>query len=642
VANPDPRLIESRKLLDTDPAKAGEIADVLIEEEVELTNARLVKGLSMMKTGQLMEAGDFFLSHGEDAGEFYINAAAAYRQAGEEKSEIGALTQLLALVNPAHEASYQRLANWAKEHKEWLLARKAFYVLFEIDPTNFFTVFSLAVACKELRQFEQGVTYYLKAVEMTDDPKSRAGAYSHIAGIYKDSGQQEKARTYFEKTYEDDPTPNACSNLIMHMQYMYSVDLQEFYDKCREYNDRFLHDMVRYQHPLKALDPGKAQTGLRIGFMSGDFIGHSLVHLMLEPIKRLAEVAPQHTLTCYHNRDVEDSFSEQYKAAVHQWVNVKKMSDDEVAERIYSEDNIDVLVDLAGHTAGNRLPVFGRKPAPVQVGWISGMMTPPAIETINYFMTDPHIRPESAKRICAEKLIDLPSTCTYFPAHEAPEVGPLPADRNGYVTFGSFNNPCKISDPVLSLWASCLRKVSNSRIHIKVYGKDHERSIRAKLRKLGIADNRVTYIYNLPSTQAVMAYVTEKLDIFLDTFPCAGMLTSAESMWMGCPVVTLYGDTFLHNQSWTLIAQAGLQDELGATSTEQFVERVEALCDNFSRLREIRSTIRERMGATAVRDPLKLATCIIKGIEWTWEDWCNSRKPLQRLSLYGDVPRAVM
>lgn len=636
-------LYDARSLLDSDPAEAERRLDKLIDDGVELAEATLAKGIAILNRGDPAGAAEFFMNCGLNHPGTYVNAAVAYARVSNTTKEMEALTKLLDFPGyREHENSFRRLASWAFNNKSWHTAYRALKVVFEIDSNDYGVVSCLAQACSELKKYKECITYALKGIEGTEDQYRISGMHALMAGVYKNIGEQQRARFYFNQVYAAQRSTDTASNLIMHMQYTHGVSMEEFYSQCREYSARFLRNMPRFQFGFDRLQHVKADTGLRIGWVSGDFVAHSLANLMLEPFRRFKALGAQHTHICYCSREPEreDKFSEKFKDCVDIWRNVHGKSDLETAKEIYA-DNVDVLIDLAGHTAYNRLPVFGYKPAPVQMGWISGMMTPPAIETIHYFFTDKWMRPKGSENICAETLIELPAAYTYFPLAEAPAVAPLPADRKGYITFGSFNNPCKISDAVLDLWTRSMHAVPNSRIEIKVYSRDHERALQKQLRERGIDDSRVKYMYQFPKTEDLMQHYTEEIDIVLDTFPCSGCLTSAEAMWMGVPVMTLVGDTFLHNQTWTIVNQIGLADELGDTEEDGFVDKVSKLCENRPRLREIRKGLRDLMEMAPIRDPEAIANGLLRGIEHAWRDWCDHKQPLQRLQLYGGLPRVM-
>lgn len=605
-----------------------------------MVTAKLMKGVTLLREGKVSEAAQYLVEQGNihRSPEFFVNAAVCYGRLGEERREYMALAALLDIKSPGSnisEAPFLRLSELGMELKQWDVVRRALYILVDrynhsSDPV---VLEQLANACKQSNKLDQAVMYFTRLFTLVDE--SRKGQiHGVLAGVWKDLGEQQHAVEHFRRSHELNlRSPPPCSNLIMCMQYTHGVTLQQFYDQCSEYSVRFLRHLPRYQFDQDRLDPSKADRGLRIGFMSADFIAHSLTNLMMEPFRMLKVLGSHHTYYCYHSREREDNWSEQYKESVDHWRNVHALSDDELAKQI-NDDQIDILVDLAGHTAGNRLPVFGRRPAPVQAGWISGMMTPSAISTINYFFTDEWMTPPSAAQVCREQLINLPAAYTYFPmaGDETPDIGPLPADRNGYVTFGSFNNPCKISPAVVEAWAAAMRKVRGSHIHIKVYADGQGQLLTREFARRGISGDRIHFIStSLPKTTDVMQYYSDKIDMVLDTFPCAGCLTSAEAMWMGSPVMTMVGDTFLHRQTWTILNQLGMQDELGAHTVDEFAERAAAYVSDRNKLREFRNTIRSKMGAAPIRQPEKIAQGLVNGFREMWLDWTSYRAGLPQL-----------
>ncbi len=632
----DPRLGEARALTDSGRYDdAMSLFQALLSEGKHLPNAHMGVGVVLLKQEKYAEAAAYFMGCGVDSYEFYLNASTAYEKAGDEDKQYEALKRLLTTRQRQFDFPYRKLAVLAEARKDLTVVYETLLLAFEFDGDDFAVCFKLAETCKKLGKHKQALTFALKAAECrNDDPDLVGGIDGFIAGLYKDCGELDKGLKYFRDCYEAKRDFNAASNLIMSMQYTHGIDLKEFYAQCKEYSDRFLRYLRRYTFALERLDPEKAKKGLRIGFSSGDFVRHSLANLLLEPTKRFKEVAPQHTyiLYCYREPEKEDDVSEQYKSAVDIWRNVFGKTHAEIAKLIH-EDEVDVLVEIAGHTAYNILPTFGYKPAPVQVSWVSGMMTPPAIETINYFMTDQWIRPDCAEEVCFEKLFNLPAAYCYFPLADAPELNPeLPADRKGHITFASLNNPCKLNDETLRVYATCLKNVPDSKLFLKVYSNSTEKKIRIKMASFGISGDRLGFVYYFPKTEDMMRYYTEEVDIVLDTWPCAGCLTSAEAMWMGPPVITYYGETFLHRQSWTILNQIGLP-ELGSNELEGFCAAAIELAKDRSRLRDIRKSIRDKMKAAPIRDPLGMARGVISSLEGAWEDWCISRQPLADLRI---------
>lgn len=632
---PDPRLVQAKRLSASgDYTAAMELFSRLIHEKKSLPEAHLGIGVALIRQHLYEKAGDYLRDCGQDFAEIHMNAASAYASAGNAEEEYAALKRVVRTRHRQRvfEAPYRSAAQAAVSRKDWATAYEALQLLFEMLADDLSIVTQLGNVCREMGWKKQATAYYLKAFELTEDPTVRASLHAGLAGIYKDAGEQDQALNHFGEAHRLLQTSNSGSNRIMFAQYHHATDLRRFYQLCREYSAAFLHYTPHFRHPRQRLDPERAKTGLRIGFMSGDWKAHALTNLLLEPFKRLREVSV-HQFYIYSEVEegLEDEYTSSYREAVHHWRRTHGVSNQQVAQMIY-DDQIDVLVDLAGHTALNRLPVFGYKAAPVQAGWVSGMMTPSALETVNYFMTDQWMRPPSAADVCYEQMYDLPSAYCYFPITDAPDIAPLPADRAGHVTFGSFNNPCKLHDQTIETWAQILRKVPQSRLVIKVLSVGTPQRIKNQMLALGVTPDRLDFVGALPGADDVMRYYTEKIDIVLDTWPCTGCLTSAEALWMGCPIITLVGDTFLHRQTWTIYNQIGLTD-LGVDTPEAYIDKTVELARDRPRLRELRQTLRDRMENAPIRQPTLVAKGVTDACEHFWLDWCHSRESLWGLSL---------
>lgn len=595
--------------------------------------ARLGYGATLLKANRPQEAGDFFLEQKEGLPEYMLNAAIAFQRLKQPGKELIALARLLPRATEAHAQQMSRLLQLAKGQQAWAVAKEAARKLYTWFPGDVDIRVQLALMCRDSKCYEEAIPILLELLQaVKDDDHRRAGLHSCLAGVYKDVGQQTESLRHFRASYDAEPSSSGLSNLIMMSQYSHGVTLAQFYDTCAAYSRRYLRPLPKYVHPVADAYVEKAQLGLSIGFVSGDFTSHSLAHLLLEPFKRLKAVGPQHTFSVWNSREHRegDVFEKAYLDAVHFSHNIHGM-DDAAAAKLIHDNHVDVLVDISGHTALNRLPVFGRRPSPVQAGWVCGMMTPAGVEDINYFFTDRFARPESAGGVCREKLFLLPSAYTYFPLQKpVPDVAPLPAEKNGYVSFGSLNNPCKLSPAVLSLWAECLREVPESVIKIKTFNKETGRQLQKFFADKGVAAHRVVPVLPLPSQTDVLRYYTTEIDIVLEPFPCAGCLTTAEAMWMGCPAVARVMDTFLSRQSVALLAYSQLE-HLAAATDQAYVAQAVWLSADVKRLAEIRGGLRARLTASPIRDPVAVAQGVVSACEAAWVDWCASvakRPPL--------------
>ena len=253
----------------------------------------------------------------------------------------------------------------------------------------------------------------------------------------------------------------------------------------------------------------------------------------------LGEVDRRHVaLIAYPTINKTDDLTERIRPYFSKWQPLVGLSDEEAAKRIH-EDGVHILIDLAGHTAGNRLPVFAYKPAPVQVTWL-GYFATTGVKEIDYILGDPYVTPEREADHFVEKIWALPETyCCFSPPVGAPEVNPLPALSNGYVTFGCFNNLAKVNERVIELWGRVLQAVPGSKLMLKTKALADEavrKRITEQFQAQGVAPDRLILEGPAPRVELLGAY--GRVDIALDPFPYPGGTTSAEALWMGVPVLT--------------------------------------------------------------------------------------------------------
>ncbi|MEO5375313.1 MAG: tetratricopeptide repeat protein [Alphaproteobacteria bacterium] len=364
-------------------------------------------------------------------------------------------------------------------------------------------------------------------------------------------------------------------------------------------------------------DPGRR---LRIGYVSPDFREHS-VACFIEPV--LAAHDPRQVETvCYADVPVPDAVTVRLRGLAHHWRDLRGMSNRQVAALV-REDGIDILVDLAGHTADNRLPVFAQRPAPLQVTWIGypGTTGCPAIDVrFTDALADP---PGAADALHTERLVRLPhGFLCYRPPDDAPEpaAGP-PAEAAP--TFGCFNNLAKVNDGVVAVWAALLAQVPGARLVLKSaqladVGQCAE--TRTRFAEHGVDPDRLDLVGRVASRRDhFLAY--GRVDVALDPFPYAGVTTTCESLWMGVPVVTLAGRTHAARVGVSLLTRVGLAD-LIAADEDHYVAIAAALVRDRTRLRSLRPGLRSRLAASPLGDA-GLFTRALEGVyREMWRAWC--------------------
>lgn len=299
-----------------------------------------------------------------------------------------------------------------------------------------------------------------------------------------------------------------------------------------------------------------------------------------------------------------------------------RLSDEALARQIH-DDGIDILLDLSGHTANNRLPVFAWKPAPIQAAWL-GYFATTGVETIDYLIADPWTLPETEEICFTEKIWRLPETRLCFtPPNVDVPVAPLPALASGHITFGSFNNLAKMNDEVVALWARVLSSVPGSRIFLMAKQLDEtavRQSVIARFATHNINTARLILEVPVPRAEYLAAY--HHVDIALDPFPFTGGTTSAEALWMGVPVLTLAGERFLSCQGIGLLMNGGLPEWIAADA-DDYVVRAVSHAGDLQRLATLRNGLRQQVLASPIFDAPRFARHFEAALRGMWAQWCN-------------------
>ena len=462
-------------------------------------------------------------------------------------------------------------------------------------------------------------TAYREAIRLRPDD---ARARSNLGIALKDLGQLDEALAELRRAVASAPAiPEIRSNMILGLHYAADADARAILDECRRW-DRAHGEPLRAAIAPANNDPSPERP-LRLGFVSADLRLLS-VAFFLTPLLE-AHDAERFHVTGYATSVQADAVTERLKRCCRDWRVLAGLSDDEAARRI-RDDRIDILVDLSGHTAGNRLPVFARKPAPVQVTYL-GLTATTGLSAIDYRLTDALVDPPGAESFCSEKLVRLPDTAWCFaPLTGSPDTGPLPALERGCVTFGSYNNIAKLTPRVLGLWARVLRAVAGSRLQLASAAfrtAEPAQRIRRFLADCGIGPERIELLRDEPIRLRHLER-HRSLDIALDTFPFQGMTTTFLALWMGVPVVSLAGRDHMTRVGSSILSNAGLP-ELAASSHDAYVEAAARLASDLPALSALRAALRPRLQQSALMDAPRFARNVEAAYRRMWRDWCAAR-----------------
>ncbi|MBS0337844.1 MAG: tetratricopeptide repeat protein [Proteobacteria bacterium] len=444
-------------------------------------------------------------------------------------------------------------------------------------------------------------------------------AYTGLGNALRDQGRVDAAQASFRAALElDAGDRDARDNLLLSLNYTDRHTRAEVYAEHLEWARRHVPPEGARQPRANIPDPGRR---LRIGYVSGDFRRHSVAYF-IEPVLARHDRS-SFEVTCYSNVALPDQMTAHLMRLADHAREISGLGDAEAAQLVRT-DGIDILVDLAGHTAGHRLGVFALKPAPVQATYL-GYPNTTGLAAVDWRITDVHADPPGdGDEFHSERLLRLPKTFLCFqPPAEAPEVQPPPSLKNGFVTFGSFNVLPKVTPEVIRAWSLLLGRVPGSRLLLKALGLGDAGSraqMLAAFARHGVAADRVTVLPLEGSLRDHLARYHE-MDIALDPFPFNGTTTTLEALWMGVPVVAIAGDRHSARVGSSILANAGLR-ELVARDADEYVALAAALAADGARLAALRLAMRDRVAASPLRDPAGFVRDLEGAYREVWARWC--------------------
>ena len=476
---------------------------------------------------------------------------------------------------------------------------------------------NLGNALRDKSQWQDAVVAYRAALALAPD---FAAAHNNLGGALKDQGRLAEAIAAYRASIAHKPDFAAAhSNLVFSMNYDAAATQQTIFAESRAWHESHAAALGRRAPGhANARDP---ERRLRVGYVSPDFREHSVAYF-LEPLIAAHDRAAFEVF-CYAQVARPDQRTERFRGLADTWRSTVGMTDADLATAV-REDRIDILVDLAGHTGGNRLLAFARRPAPVQLSWL-GYPNTTGTEAIDARLTDAIADPPGpSDALHSETLVRLPNGfLCYAPTADAPAIGAPPARSTGHVTFGSFNALAKITPAVVAAWARILLGVPGSRLVIKS-GPLADAATRARylemLAAAGVDAGRVDLRAWIDARSGHLgAYAN--IDIGLDPFPYNGTTTTCEALWMGVPVVTLAGDRHAGRVGASLLTRIGLA-ELVADTTDGYVETAVHFAGDLDGLPARRLALRDRMMSSPLCDAAGFARDVEAAYRAMWRRWC--------------------
>lgn len=536
--------------------------------------------------------------------------AESHHQLGNLLKSLGRLSEATAALReatrlaPAHAPAWLNLGVALLDADQPAAAIDAFRRALALEPTRPEAHNILGVALLAAGRLADSRAALAEALRLRP---GYAAAHDNLGRLARAEGRLADAVTHYRAALAAKSDPATHSNLLLALNYL-DLPPEEIFAEHRAWH-------ACYAAPLcpqpstpdsQPQTPNSACAGrrLRIGYLSPDFAHHAVAYF-IEPVLA-AHDRTRVEIFCYANVRSPDAVTARLRALAEHWRDIAPL-DDEAAAALIRADTLDLLIDLAGHTARHRLLVLARRPAPVQATWI-GYPNTTGLDAVDYRLTDAVSDPPGeTERYHTEKLVRLPTTFSlYQPDPTAPSVNALPAATTGAVTFGSFNNFAKLSPATLALWAQILRAVPGSRLLLKSRGLG-DPGVAARLRSVfsdtGVDPARLALDgTELPVADHLALY--HGVDLALDPFPYNGTTTTCEALWMGVPVVTLAGRTHVARVGASLLTHTGLTDWVAPTPGDYLALAARAAAD-LPHLAELRRTLRDRLRASPLCDALR-------------------------------------
>ena len=607
------------------------------------------------------------ISINRNAAVYHSNLGIALKNLGRINAAVASYGAALC-IKPDYAEAYSNLGNALKDTGRLDDAVKSYCTALVIKPDYAEAHSNLGVALKDLGRINAAIASYSAALSIKPD---YAEAYSNLGNALRDLGRIDAAIASHSTALRIKPdyaeahsnlgnalmdlgcldaavasysaaqrikrdSAEAQSNLLLALNYHAKLSSEEIFAAHRRWGES-CGAMARANHANNR-DPTRR---LRVGYVSPDFFRHSAAYFF-EPLLREHD-RQTFEVYCYAEVSHPDAVTERLRSLADHWRSTVGVPDGTLARQI-TEDKIDILVDLAGHTSKNRLPVFALKPAPLQVSWL-GYPNTTGLAAIDYRLVDAITDPEgeSTPSHATEQLLRLADGfLCYAPPTDAPNPAPPPSAGAGFVTFGSFNNPAKLSDATLDAWAALLRALPSARLLLKgrPFADASTRTLfQARFSDLGVVPERLTLLGHLPDPVAHLE-LYNKIDVALDPFPYNGTTTTCEALWMGVPVVTLAGNRHAGRVGASLLTRIGMTD-LIASSTETYIDIAITLAGDTAHLMELRQNLRGRCATSTLCDAPAFARKMEATYRDLWRSYCttsNQSAIVRRLHIGGLVP----
>jgi protein O-GlcNAc transferase len=521
-------------------------------------------------------------------------------------------------LNPNYAQAFSNLGNTLKELNRFSEAELCYREALRLRPDLAEVHNNLGITLRSLGQLNGAIASYREALRLKPN---NAQTYNNLGNALKDLGNTEEAIACYKQAIRlKEDFADAHSNLIFCLTKSDKAKPGDIYNESIAFGKAISARVKKSNEGYR--NEKIVGKRLRVGFVSADLFMHSVAFFLLPLFKGL-QTQDEIELFVYSNNSYEDVITDQFRRCTPNWRSIVGLTDSDVCELIRN-DTIDILIDLSGHTARNRLPLFALKPAPIQMSWLGSPITT-GLKEIDYYIARESFLPEGQfDELYTEKIIRIPGN-SFSPPRNTGPINTLPSLNSHLFTFGSFNETGKITSEVIAMWANLLGQVSGSRMLIaNVVFESREKEIRSKFEALGIHSNRLDFRKRTSFENYMKIY--HEVDLCLDTFPYSGSTTTYNALWMGVPTVSIVGDTPASQSGRSALESIGLKGFITTNFDDYLREAARWPLQKYE-LNILRMGMRDRFNSQLFPDPNLIAQIFLTMIRESWKKWCSDEFP---------------
>lgn len=532
-----------------------------------------------------------------------------------EKNCIAALE-----LNINYAKAYANLALIKKVKGEINISVSCFEKAIELDPSAAATRINFGNLLREVGLVREAEKQFTQALTNASEDM-RYVIYNNLGTISSDFANNHQAQKYYRKALDIKPyAAEIFSNMLLDMSLDMTLSSEEIFNAHKEYSQRFEVEGIKNRFTFS--NDKNTNKKLKIAFVSADLRIHPVSYFLESLLNSLNRELVDITLYSTNNR--EDELTQRFQKMQLTWINLAGLSHLEMAKKI-NEDNIDILIDLSGHTSQNSLTIFAYKPSPIQASWI-GYFNTTGLKGMDYIFCDEFVIPKNKTCFYTETPYRFKDGYLCFtPPKEEITISSPPVINNKHITFGCFNQLKKMGDEVVELWANILHKVPNSKLFLKSAALDNNNKAQHetldKFIKFGISPDRLILEGRCSRSDYFKTY--NKIDIALDPFPYTGGTTTVEGLWMGVPIVTLQGSHYVSRMGVSILNTVGLTDWI-ATDKADYINLAVKKAEDISSLTTLRKNLRTQMLTSPLCDSSRFARKFESALQEIWLTYCKT------------------